>query len=96
MDRHQPASSEIWRCCVGTQRLDAEKNLAPGRVVETSPGQDGEVRVAKIKTAHGSFVRLVAGFARFFSQFFNSNFRPAYRQHELYPPPFDVIILPLF
>ena len=46
-----------------------------GRAVETSPGRDGEVRVAKVKTAYGSFVRPVAGLARVFSpQFFNSNF----------------------
>ena len=49
------------------------KDLTPrgiwplGRVVETSPGRDGEVRVAKVKTAYGSFVRPVAGLARVFS-----------------------------
>ena len=49
------------------------KNLTPrgiwplGRVVETSPGRDCEVRVAKVKTAYGSFVRPVAGLARVFS-----------------------------
>ena len=37
------------------------------RVVETSPGRDSEVRVAKVKTAYGSFVRPVAGLARVFS-----------------------------
>ena len=45
------------------------KDLTPrgiwplGRVVETSPGRDGEVRVAKVKTAYGSFVRPVASLA---------------------------------
>ena len=49
------------------------KDLTPrgiwplGRVMETSPGRDGEVRVAKVKTAYGSFVRPVAGLARYFS-----------------------------
>ena len=49
------------------------KDLTPrgiwplGRVVETFPGRDGEVRVAKVKTAYGSFVRPVAGLARVFS-----------------------------
>ena len=49
------------------------KDLTPrgilpfGRVVETSPGRDGEVWVAKVKTAYGSFVRPVAGLARVFS-----------------------------
>ena len=49
------------------------KDLTPrgiwplGRVVETSPGRDGEVRVAKVKTAYGCFVRPVAGLARVFS-----------------------------
>ena len=57
------------------------KDLTPrgirplGRVVEISPGRDGEVRIAKVKTAYGSFVRPVAGLARVFSpSFFNSNF----------------------
>ena len=46
-----------------------------GRVVETSLGRDGEVRVAKVKTAYESFVRPVASLARVFSpEFFNSNF----------------------
>ena len=39
-----------------------------GRVVETSPGRHGEVRVAKVETAYGSFMRRVAGLARVFSQ----------------------------
>ena len=49
------------------------KDLTPrgiwplGRVVETSPGRDGEVRVAKVEMAYGSFVRPVAGLARVFS-----------------------------
>ncbi|XP_075248352.1 uncharacterized protein LOC142341313 [Convolutriloba macropyga] len=38
-----------------------------GRVVETSTGRDGDVGVAKVKTAYGSFVRPVAGLARVFS-----------------------------
>ena len=38
-----------------------------GRVVETSPRRDGEVRVARVKTACGSLVRSVAGLARVFS-----------------------------
>ena len=46
-----------------------------GRVVETSLGRDGEIRVAKVKTAYGSFVRPVAGLARvFFRSFFKSIF----------------------
>ena len=39
--------------------------------MDTSPGRDGEVRVTKVKTAYGSFVRPVAGLARdFFSVVF--------------------------
>ena len=37
-----------------------------GRVVITSPGRDGEVRVAKLKTAYGSFVPPVTILARYF------------------------------
>ena len=46
------------------------KDLAPRgiwplrRVVKTSPGRDGEIRVARLKTAYGSLVRPVAGLAR--------------------------------
>ena len=73
MDRQQPAPLKdgdvAWV-------LKTPRGIWPlGRVVETSPGRDGEVRVAKVKTAYGSFVRPVAGLARVFSPlFFNSNF----------------------
>ena len=46
------------------------KDLTPrgiwplGRIVETSPGKDGSVRVVKVKTAYGTYVRPVAGLAR--------------------------------
>ena len=59
------------------------KDLTPrgiwpiGRVVETSPGQDCEVRVAKVKTAYGSFVRPVASLARvFLRRFLTQIFAP--------------------
>ena len=64
-DNHQPplkVGDVVW----------VLKELTPrgiwpfGRVVETSPGRDGEVRVAKVKTAYDSFVRPVAGLARVF------------------------------
>ena len=42
-------------------------------VVETCPGRDVEVRVAKVKTAHGSFVCLVTR-VFFLRSSFNSNF----------------------
>ena len=35
------------------------------RIVETSPGKDGSVCVVKVKTAYGTYVRLVAGLAPF-------------------------------
>ena len=38
-----------------------------GRVMETTPGRDGETRVVKVKTAYGTFVRPVSGLARVFS-----------------------------
>ena len=38
-----------------------------GRVMETTPGRDGETRVVKVKTAYGFFVRPVSGLARLFS-----------------------------
>ena len=65
MDRQQPplkVGDVVW----------VLKDLTPrgiwplGRVVETSPGRDGEVPVAKVKTAYGSFVRPFAGLARVF------------------------------
>ena len=46
------------------------KHLTPrgiwplGRIVETSPGKDGPVRVVKVKTAYGTYVHPVAGLAR--------------------------------
>ena len=46
------------------------KDLTPrgiwplGRIVETSPGKDGSVRVVKVKMAYGTYVRPVAGLAR--------------------------------
>ena len=49
------------------------KDLTPrgigslGRFVETSPGRDGEVQAAKVKTAYRSFGRPVADLARVFS-----------------------------
>ena len=46
------------------------KDLTPrgiwplGRIVGTSPGKDGSVRVVKVKTAYGTHVQPVAGLAR--------------------------------
>ena len=33
-----------------------------GRVMETTPGRDGETRVVNVKTAYGTYVCLVSGF----------------------------------
>ena len=64
--------------------------------METSPGRDGEVRVAKVKTAYGSFVRPVAGLARFFfCSFLIQIFAPA-QGNMIYIHPFDVITLTVF
>ena len=38
-----------------------------GRVMETTPGRDGETRALKVKTADGTLVRPVSGLARVFS-----------------------------
>ena len=35
--------------------------------MEKTPERDGETRVVKVKTAHGTFVRPVSGLARVFS-----------------------------
>ena len=35
-----------------------------GQIVERLPGKDGSVRVVKVKTAYGTYVRFVAGLAR--------------------------------
>ena len=46
------------------------KDLTPrgiwplGRIVETLPGKDESVRVVKVKTVYGTYVRPVAGLAR--------------------------------
>ena len=66
------------------------KDLTPrgiwplGRVVETSPGRDGEVRVASGRRPRTGFFSVV---------FVIQIFRSGLRQHELHPPP--LMFLPL-
>jgi hypothetical protein len=56
--------SKIPNLTPGKMILLSEKNLPPtswaiGRVIEVYPGSDGVVRVARIKTANGTFTRPV-------------------------------------
>ena len=54
-----------------------------GRIMETTPGRNGETRVVKVKTAYGTFVCPVSGLARVFSPFFFDFSRSGLRQREL-------------
>ena len=47
--------------------LTQRKTWPRGKVVETYPGRDGELQVAKVKAAYGSFVRPATVLARVFS-----------------------------
>ena len=65
-DNYQPplkVDDVVWVL----KKLRPRRICPLGRVVETSPGRDDEVRVAKVKTAYGSFVRLFGGLAWVFS-----------------------------
>ena len=57
-----------------------------GKVMETTPGRDGETRV-KVKTAYGTFVRPVSGLARVFSPYFFSIFLAPFLGNVSYPFP---------
>ena len=96
MDRQQPASSECWRSCVGTQRLDAERNLAPWKSCRNIPWT--RWRSTSCQGKNG--LRLVRASGRrtrayFFSVaiFSIQLFRFGFRQLDLHPPP--LMLLPL-
>ena len=92
MYRQQPASPESWRCCVGTQRRDAQRNLAPWnscgnipwmRQLSTSCQSKNGSRLVLSPASHGFLLH----------SFLNSNFCSGLREPELHPP--LLMLLPL-